>query len=66
MNALAMAIEHRAQTLRDLAADNLRAHRKFRGCSSPHGREMTEWYEGRYIAYKRAAEMIRETVELYS
>ena len=64
--SLAKAMEFRAQTLRDLAADNLRAHRKFRGSEHRQGREMAEWYEGRYMAYKRAAEMITNTLEMHA
>lgn len=60
------AMEFKAQLLRDMAADNLRGHRKFRDSFSSQGREMAEWYEGRYMAYKRAAAMITDTLETYT
>ena len=63
MSKLEQVMLTKAQKLRDMAADNLRGHRKFRGCTTQQGREMAEWYEGRYMAYKRAAEMIRDGVE---
>ena len=63
---LVEALEHRIQTIRDMAADNLRGHRKFRDCTSRQGREMADWYEGRYMAFKRSASMIRDTLEMYS
>ena len=63
---LVEAMLFKAQMLRDMAADNLRGHRKFRDCDSRHGRAMMEWYEGRYMAYKRAAEMITNTLEMHA
>ena len=54
----------KAQLLRDMASDNLRGHRKFRGSNTPACREMADWYEGRYEAYKKAAEMITDTLEM--
>lgn len=63
---LAEAMEVRAETLRIMAADNLRGHRKFRNCPTIQGQGLAEWYEGRYMAYKKAAEMIRETLEMYA
>ena len=64
--SLADAILFRAQLLRDMAADDLRAHRKFRGSVTPACRELADWYEGRYQAYKRAAEMITNTLEMHA
>ena len=58
------AMELKAQLLRDMASDNLRGQRKFRDCLSGPGREMGDWYEGRYEAYKKAAEMITDTLEM--
>ena len=59
------AMTLKAQTLRAMAADNLRSHRKFRASETPACRELADWYEGRYMAFKRAAKMITETLEMY-
>ena len=63
---LAEVMESRAQLMRDMAADNLRGHRKFRDSDTPACRELADWYEGRYMAYKNAAKIMRETVEVYA
>ena len=63
---LAEVMESRAQLMRDMAADNLRAHRKFRGSDTSACRELADWYEGRYLAYKRSAEIITKTLEVHA
>ena len=61
--SLVKAMQLRVETLRSMAAVNLQGHRQFRGSTTPACRELADWYEGRYGAYKKAAEMISEALE---
>ena len=66
MSELAEVMESKAQFMRNMAANSLRNHRKFRDSDAPSCRELAEWYEGRYQAYKRSADLVRSTLEEYA